>query len=102
MVVTNGSYACLTSLKLYEWPTTAKYYTEVVAHVCSIHSAYFHEGNYGVHSSTLSWFHPHVCMYVFHCSSWDQKCSLSKEGTVQRQSVLGTLVVPIWGLSVFA
>ena len=40
------------------------YYTEVVAHVCSIHSAYFHEGNYGVISLIVQHCHYFIHMYV--------------------------------------
>ena len=39
-----------------------------------------------------------VCMYVFHCWSWDQKCSLPKEGIIWQRYALGILMVPIWDL----
>ena len=41
------------------------YYTEAVAHVCSIHSAYFNEGNYGVFGLIVQHCHYFINMYVF-------------------------------------
>ena len=37
-------------------------------------------------------------MYVFHCWSLDQKCSLPGEGIIWQWFALGTLMVPIWDL----
>ena len=43
-----------------------------------------------------------ICMYVFHCWSWDQKCSLPWEGMIWQQFALEILMVPIWVLLAFA